>query len=151
MMRRTFTAHWIICLVCAGGFAFAWHYGAPQLIWANDQSYMTSVIAALFVATAAWVGWQAWIAGDQRFWLNRKASDAAASDFGHLAALLAPALGMLGTAIGLSMQAKALAGGSTSFLALATSLYSTGTGVAAFILINVIVFNLEAGIKKAGR
>ena len=57
--------------------------------------------------------------------------------------------GLVGTAIGLSLQAKALAGGSTSFTALATSLFTSACGVSAALLA-VMTFNLEAGIRRAG-
>ena len=59
--------------------------------------------------------------------------------------------GFVGTAIGLSLQAKALAGGSTSFTALATSLFTTACGGVAAALIAVMTFNLEAGIPQAAK
>jgi|SRR6185312_10489574 len=158
MKRRTFTAHYVLCLVCLGVFSFAWRYGVPQLIWASDASYMTSAIAALVVGTAGWLGWQAWEA-DSRYWQENKsqtdlelvASPYASSDFGQEAQLLTPALGMLGTVIGLSMQAKALVAGAASLGALSTSLFTTGVGIAGFIVLKVLTLNLEAGIRRAGR
>ena len=42
--------------------------------------------------------------------------------------------GFVGTAIGLSLQAKSLASGATSFTALATSLFTTASGGAAAAL-----------------
>jgi hypothetical protein len=59
--------------------------------------------------------------------------------------------GFVGTAIGLSLQAKALAAGSTSFVALATSLFTTATGGVAAALIAIMTFNLEVGAKRAER
>jgi hypothetical protein len=58
--------------------------------------------------------------------------------------------GFVGTAIGLSLQAKAVAGGSTSFTALATSLFTTACGGASAALLAIMTFNLEAGIRRAG-
>src|ERR1700734_4095089 len=52
IIRLTFLSHFVICLACLGLTFFAWVDGVPQTIWANDMSMMTSVIAALFVATA---------------------------------------------------------------------------------------------------
>ena len=138
---KTFTAHWIISLVFIASFAFAWAYGIPQLIWASDQSYMTSAIAALIVGTAVWLGRQAWLAD----------SGSANSDFGQEAQLLAPALGMLGTVIGLSMQAKALVAGAAGLGALSTSLFTTGAGILGFIIIKLMTMNLEAGLKRSSR
>ena len=56
--------------------------------------------------------------------------------------------GFVGTAIGLSLQAKALAGGATSFTALATSLFTTACGGVSAALLAVMTFNLEAGIRR---
>jgi hypothetical protein len=55
----------------------------------------------------------------------------------------------IGTAIGLSLQAKALAGGATSFTSLATSLFTTASGGVAAALIAIMTFNLEAGTRRA--
>jgi hypothetical protein len=57
--------------------------------------------------------------------------------------------GFVGTAIGLSLQAKSLAGGATSFTALATSLFTTASGGIAAALIAIMTFNLEAGTRRA--
>jgi|SRR6185312_6400456 len=162
MKRRTFTAHYVLCLVCLGVFSFAWRYGVPQLIWASDASYMTSAIAALVVGTAVWLGWQAWIAdsysGVEAVYTPTpdgstvfRRMQGPNADFGQEAQLLTPALGMLGTVIGLSMQAKALVAGAASLGALSTSLFTTGVGIAGFIVLKVLTLNLEAGIKRAGR
>jgi hypothetical protein len=59
--------------------------------------------------------------------------------------------GFVGTAIGLSLQAKALAGGATSFTALATSLFTTATGGTAATVIAILTFNIEAGIRRSRR
>ena len=50
--------------------------------------------------------------------------------------------GFVGTAVGLSLQAKSLAGGATSFTALATSLFTTASGGIAAALIAIMTFNL---------
>jgi drug/metabolite transporter (DMT)-like permease len=104
-------------------------------------SRMTSVIAVLFVGASIYLGWQAWLADDRR---------QTSPDFGHLAERLSVMAGFVGTAIGLSLQAKALAGGSTSFTALATSLFTTACGGVAAALLAIMTFNLEAGIRRAG-
>ena len=93
----------------------------------------------MFLGTTVWLGWQAWRV------------DAADPSFGHLAERLLPMLGLFGTAFGLSLQAKALAGGAAGFAPLATSLYFTACGVLAAALVAVMTFNLEAGIRRAGR
>jgi drug/metabolite transporter (DMT)-like permease len=140
MPRLTFLSHFVICLAVASAAYFAAINGVPQTIWADDVSRMTSVIAVLFVGASIYLGWQAWLADDRR---------QPSSDFGHLAERLSVMAGFVGTAIGLSLQAKALAGGSTSFTALATSLFTTACGGVAAALLAVMTFNLEAGIRRA--
>jgi len=152
--RLTFLSHFVICLACMGLAFFAWVNGVPQTIWANDMSMMTTVIAALFMGTAGWLGWQAWKLGDQRseigdhLTVDRRLPP---SDFGHLSERLCVMAGFVGTAVGLSLQAKSLAGGATSFTALATSLFTTASGGTAAALIAIMTFNLEAGIRRVRR
>ena len=143
--RLTFLSHFVICLACVGVFFFAWTRGVPQMVYATDASMMTSVIAALFVGTAAYLGRQAWLVDSPR----GRAVDA---EDGHEAQELVVMAGLLGTALGLSMQAVALASnGSASFVALATALYTTACGVGASAVIKVMTRNLERGMKRAGR
>jgi len=155
--RLTFLSHFVICLACVSLSFFAWVNGVPQTIWANDMSMMTSVIAALFLGTTAWLGWQAWQVGDQRSENGERHDDpiiesrSPTADFGHLSERLCVIVGFVGTAIGLSLQAKSLAGGATSFTALATSLFTTASGGSAAALIAIMTFNLESGIRRAGR
>ena len=138
--RRCFLTHFILCLGIAAGAFLAWVAGLPTMIWAADASHMTSAIAALFVVAAFWIGRQAWSVGPDT-----------STTFGHLTVRLSPMLGILGTAVGLSMQAASLAAGSTSFVALATSLYTTACGMLAALLLELLTHNLETGIEKARR
>ena len=155
--RFTFLSHFIICLACAGLAFFAWVNGVPQTIWENDMSMMTSVIGALFVGSAVCLGWQAWrIDGptsDRREPADTPPSSMfpISSDYGHLAERLCVMAGFVGTAIGLSLQAKSLASGATSFTALATSLFTTASGGTAAALIAIMTFNLEAGNRRMQR
>ena len=155
--RLTFLSHFVLCLACAGLAFFAWVNGVPQMIWANDMSMMTSVIGALFVGSAAWLGWQAWRIGEPMSNYRRRtgappsSTFLPSSDYGHLAERLCVMVGFVGTAIGLSMQARSLAGGATSFTALATSLFTTASGGTAAALIAIMTFNLEAGVRRARR
>jgi hypothetical protein len=155
--RLTFLSHFVFCLACSGLAFFAWVNGVPQTIWANDMSMMTSVIGVLLVGSAAWLGWQAWRIGepmsDDRGRNGAPSSFAflPSSNYGHLAERLCVMAGFVGTAIGLSLQAKSLAGGATSFAALATSLFTTASGGTAAGLIAIMTFNLEAGIRRAPR
>jgi hypothetical protein len=138
--RRCFLAHFLICLGIGGGAFFAWFNGVPQAIFAADQSMMTSVIASFFVVSTLNIGRISWDAGPN--------SNAA---FGHLAVRLSVMAGIIGTAVGLSLQAKSLIGGSAAFLPLATSLYTTVAGATSAILLEILTFNLEVGIKRSAR
>jgi hypothetical protein len=155
--RLTFLSHFIICLACGGLAFFAWVNGVPQTIWANDMSMMTSVIGALFVGSAVWLGWQAWRINDptpgrrERTDTRSSVTFPVSSDYGHLAERLCVMAGFVGTAIGLSLQAKSLASGASSFTALATSLFTTASGGTAAALIAIMTFNLEAGNRRMQR
>ncbi len=152
--RLTFLSHFVLCLGCTGLGFFAWINGVPQMIWANDMSMMTSLIGTLFVGSTARLGWQAWRIGEPMSSDGTRTDSPSSftslpsSDFGHLAERLCVMAGFVGTAIGLSLQAKSLAGGATSFTALATSLFTTASGGTAAALIAIMTFNLEAGVKR---
>jgi hypothetical protein len=157
LSRLTFLSHFVLCLGCVGLAFFAWANGVLQAVWANDMSMMTSVIGALFVGSAAGLGWQAWRIG-KPISSHRKRTGAPSPvaflpspAFGHLAERLCVMVGFIGTAIGLSLQAQSLAGGATSFAALATSLFTTATGGTAAVLIAIMTFNLEEGARRVHR
>ncbi len=164
--RLTFLSHFVLCLAIGAAAFFAWINGVPQTVFRDDLSRMTSVIAAIFLGSAAWLGWQAWVAdggrkskvGTRKSELGKTLSDfrsqtsafrSATSDFGHLAERLCVMAGLAGTTIGLSLQARALMSGSAGFGALSTSLYTTACGVIAAALLAVLTHNLEAGIRRA--
>jgi hypothetical protein len=145
--RPTFLTHFALTLALVAGGWFAWMKHVPQTIFANDASMMTSVILGLLVVTTAYLGWQAWKTDDLRpIRAFEREGVQVDSGFGHFAERLAVMSGFVGTAIGLSMQAVALAAGSQSFGALATSLYTTASGGVAAILIAIMTRNVERGV-----
>jgi len=130
MKHLTFLTEFTIVLACMGGAAFAWQVGLLQAIWAADESYMTSAIAALFVVTCAVIMRSAWAERD--------------SSFGHVAEGAFPLLGGLGTAYGISMQAEALAtNGMASAGALKTVFFATMAGFAASFIVKWMTYFLE--------
>lgn len=150
--RRTFLSWFLCALALAAGAAFAVRTGAVQAVWAGDASHMTSVIAALCVATVAWLGRVAWRADGRRGIVLRSngkvtvVEDVLSTRFAHEAERLSVLLGLLGTTVGLSLQAGTLASsGSASLGALSTSLFTTGTGIASAIVISVIAFIVDRG------
>jgi hypothetical protein len=153
--RLTFLTHVVLCLAFTAGAFFAWRAGVPQIVWATDRSMTTSVIAVLVAGSAIYMAKKAW-------WLGSIENACAARQalvgrafpdnhfaFGHLVQLLSPAIGMFGTALGLSMQARELVAGAASFEALSTSLYATAAGVAGFIALAIMTHSLECGIRRS--
>ena len=141
--RLTFLSHFVLCLACAGAAFFAYQRGIFQTVYAADASMMTSAIAALFVVSAVWIGWQAWRADDDAW--NTSA------DFGHLTEKLAVRFGLIGTGIGIMLTIKAHLAASDPLSALQTAFFSMICGVAAASIIAAMTFSLERGLKRAHR
>ncbi len=134
MQKQCFLRYFALLLAIVAGLVIASFMGAPQAVWRGDASLMTSAIAGLFTLTLARIGAASWAGGTGR-----------AVEFGHLAVRLSVMFGFVGTAIGLSLQAQALATeGSASLGALSTSLFTTATGGVAAALLEIMTFNLES-------
>ena len=152
MQRRTFLSHFVLSLAIAAAAFFAWQSGI-LLQGCNEPvvRYVGLTIGALFVSGVVWLGWQAWRADvpvrRQPFYVDEAAS--ADASYGDLLILISPAIGLVGTVSGLSVvfgnlgnQAALATGGSTAF-------YSARFGIVAMILMAVLSYSLEAGIKRA--
>ena len=155
--RRTFLSHFVICLAIAAGGYFAYRAGIPQMVAANDVArWFGGAIGALFVWTAVWLGWQAWRINTPTRWAatfgggHKRIDPDVDSAFGHLVELLCPAIGMLGTVVGLSLAFRN-AGTPEMMAGAATAFYSTGCGIVAMILTMALTYSLEAGIARARR
>jgi hypothetical protein len=158
MKRICFLSHFTLCLAVAAGAFVAFRAGALEAVWIADKSRMTSAIGALLMLTLTVLGVQAWRVDDGaaisllsgKRWDARRERWLAPADasFGHLAERLAVIFGFVGTAVGLSLQAKALAAGGASFDALATSLFTTACGGAAAAIIAAATYSLEAGMRR---
>ena len=133
MTRQPFLRFYACHLAIVAGFVHGCRDGAPQAVWRADQSMMTSAIAALFALAVVRIGVSAWGGGDWR-----------TVEFGHLAVRLSVMFGFVGTALGLSMQAHALATeGAAALGALSTSLFTTATGGVSAAILEVLTYNLE--------
>ena len=153
--RRTFLSHFVLCLAFAAGGYFAYRAGIPQMVASNDVArWFGGAIGVLFVWTAVWLGWQAWQADSPGEWTfvgtQWKRLTSVDPSFGHLVELLCPAIGMLGTVVGLSLAFRN-AGTPEMMAGAATAFYSTGTGIVAMVLTMVLTYSLEAGIAMARR
>lgn len=150
-MRRCFLQWHALALsyAVAGYFAFA--AGLPQTIWRTDATHMTSVIAVMFVISCLYLGFASW-----RFREGAGVATAEAdSGLGRVAAYVVTLIGLLGTAIGLMMQVKAMGAIDVSnpqnivnFIAtigtaLSTALYSTACGIIASVGITAMYANID--------
>lgn len=137
-MRQCFLRFFAILLAIVAGLSIAAILGAPQAIFRMDASLMTSAIAGLFAIATARIGLASW-----------RNEDGGVVEFGHLAVRLSVMFGFVGTAIGLSLQAKALSiEGAASLGALSTSLFTTATGGVSAILLEIMTHNLEVSTKE---
>ena len=124
--------------VVAAYFAFVHHI--PQTVFYADTTYMTSVIAAVFVAAVAYLGFASFRYSD-----HTPTIAGADSNLGHVAVYITTLLGIFGTVIGIAMQLKAMGALDmtnsqsvttfmTAFVAgMSTAVYSTAYGVIASI------------------
>ena len=136
-MRLTFISHFIICMAVIALGWFIHLNGGFTIIYSGDKSRITSIIGALFVLSSCYIGWQTW---------NLEKAN---SDFGYLVSEISVLLGVIGMAYGLSLQGQHIAlSGNAAFEAWATQLYATICGCIACLILLVMTFNLEQGLKK---
>jgi hypothetical protein len=133
----------VICLaVCAAAFC-ASDYHIPQMIWNGDVSMMTSLIVALFFVSSLYSGSLCWqLSRATVFSIEKKA------EFGWFAAETCVQLALVGTTIGLIVQAKTLMSGTARLLPLSTSLLTTAVGISASIILRVMAYNLNSSIDR---
>lgn len=154
--RMTFLSWFVLVLAISGSFFFAWERGVPQAVYEGDVSMMTSAIGALFVGTVAYLGWQAWRAGDPPAYVGldhwgRRLEEPVKIDFetGYHAAEWCLIIGVIGMAMGLIMQGKAIAaGGQAVFGFWATQLMATVVGCIACFILGIMTRALELGSRR---
>jgi hypothetical protein len=170
--KRCFLQWFVLTLGYVVTAFFGWRYGLLQSIYAGDITHMTSVIAAVFVISCLYLGFGSWrfgckalvpFANDAWIMEHRIAAakvqllrDANADvGIGRAAGFMVTLIGLLGTAIGLMVQVKAMGAVnvgdpasivgfiSTIGAALATALYATACGIVACLGITLLNANLE--------
>ena len=156
---RAFLQWFVLTLGYAVGGFFAWRYGLLADVWHTDATYMTSVIAAMFVATIGYMGFATWRYDNESAW-NRDGKAHADVGIGHFAGAGVIYVGLIGTVIGLMAQLHALGAVDPSnpqsgltFLgtttkALGTAFYATGAGLIAALLIGIVVTNLSYFLER---
>lgn len=153
-MNKLFAKYWLFTIGSCVALFWATYFGIPQLIWHHDQSYVTSILAGLYVtcvvAMARWT-----------YRLNETNFDEIEFqyDYAMKVAVLAPQIGLVGTVIGLAillmgdvkigadMAAIAVALGKMPS-AIGTSLFSTAIGVGVKVLIEAQLFPIEKEIER---
>lgn len=154
-MRRQAFLSWLAVSIAFGIAAFfAGYFGLLSRIWVADLSHMSSVVAALTVATALYIGVLCWSVPDGEWFHGfhermRSLEDQTA--WCETAAELAPALGLIGTIFGLAEQARALRDGGDVLGLLGTALFSTLAGICGFAIITVLSHVLSSSLKRARR
>jgi hypothetical protein len=165
--KRCFMQFFVIALSFAVVAFFSGYYGILTKIWQTDVTYMTSVIAAVFVASVLYLGFASWRFDERpRIGLAVITKDSARAiadtGIGKGAAYIVTLIGLLGTVIGLSLQLQIMAGiqvGNQASMmkafalvasALGTAFYATGCGIAASIGIYLVTLNLDWFIDRDG-
>jgi len=162
--KRCFLQWFMMSLACGVGAFFAWHVGIPQRIWETDMTYMTSVIAGMFVVAASYLGFASW-RFDRKLsgWHYEKQLSIAHADvgIGHFGVAAVVYVGLIGTVIGLMAQLQAMSGidpanpaSGAAFLggtirALSTAFYATGCGLVAATLLGCFTQNLSYFVSRS--
>lgn len=160
--RRCFAQWFILALSYITTTFFATYYGLPQAIFRTDITYMTSVIAVIFMISVGYLGFASWRYRTRGWWngnQREKIEARAFADIGlaHKASYIVTLFGLLGTVIGLQHQVAAMATVSPDNLmpflatvssALGTAFYATGCGIVASIGIIAMAANLEHAVES---
>lgn len=163
--KRCFLQWFVLLLSFATATFFTGYYGLLQMIWQTDVTYMTSVIAGLFVVSVFYLGFSSWCYDRTRSWedtawaAKRTAAAVADTGIGRAAAYVITLVGLLGTVIGLTMQVRAM--GSigadvasllgflkTVSVALGSAFLATGCGIVGSIGIVIMTANLDYFIDR---
>jgi len=148
--RRAFVQWFVLLLVyCAMSFFAQYQYGMFTFIWLHDFTYMSSIIAIVFMAM---IGFE----GVATYHLNNRPKYAnSITIFGRSMAYIVTLFGLLGTAMGLMYQVGALAHLDVSntqtvleviktiAASLSTALLTTVCGILASIGITAMNSNVE--------
>jgi predicted permease len=153
--RKPAFLQWLSIVVAIGiAVFFATYFGLVARIWRDDSSHMSSLIAALVIGTAAYIGWLCWRVPDDGLRggrLDEVVEIEDASEWGGIAADLCPAIGLAGTIYGLAQQAVALKEGGDVLALLGTALFSTLCGVTGFAIVLILSHILNSSLRRVRR
>lgn len=154
--RKPAFLQWLSLIVAMGiATFFAAHFGLLARIWNDDTSHMSSLVAALVVGTAVYIGWLCWrvpddVSDDLSFF-DKLGEIEDAAEWPGVACDLCPAIGLAGTVYGLAQQAVALKEGGDVLALLGTALFSTLAGVSGFAVVLVLSHVLQSSLRRARR
>lgn len=155
-VHAKFIAWWVSVLLMATGVFWASYFGLIQAMWIADETYITSLIAAIFVVTNVYLGIAAYWAGYpivtyEDWFRNRLQTTWFISE-------QLMALGMLGTVIGLIMMLanNFVAGdaGMQNMLAgmwksMGLALYTNAVGLVCSIVLKIQVYVVGYGVDES--
>ena len=148
---RKFYTWWVSVLLIATGAFWAHYFGVIQTIVSTDVTYITSIIAAVFVICNLSLGYYSYKLSDP--WYSRERLSKLL-DMNWFMSEQMMALGMLGTVIGLIhmlatnfvTDTSAMQGMlSEMWKAMGLALYTNAVGIVASIILKLQVYFLSYG------
>ncbi len=109
-LYRRFILWWVSILLLATGPVWAGYFGLINTIWVTDHTYITSIIAGIFIFRNLQIGWYTYKSIDEDWAYDnhdklKKHKDSAWFMSGQILAL-----GMLGTVIGMIHMLTSVSG-----------------------------------------
>lgn len=151
---KKFMAWWVSVLLIATGIFWAYFFGLVHTVWTADETYITSLIALIFVACNVKLGTIAYQIGDPDYWDTETFKKRLETLWFMSEQLMA--LGMMGTVIGLIMMLSTTSVGSIDagsmqsvlsgmWKSMGLALYTNAVGLACSILLKLQVYYVGYG------
>lgn len=140
---------WVTVLLVSTGIFWSYYFGLIQHIWQTDITYITSMIAVLFVAYNVLLGWVAYKQSNAPFLHFDAQNYDNVYDMGWFLSEIMMALGMLGTVIGLIyMLSTSFVGDITQMQSqlgdmwkhMGLALYTNAVGILGSIILKLEVY-----------
>lgn len=144
-----FLLWWVSILLVATGIFWSNHFGLIEKIWVTDVTYITSIIAILFVSYNLLLGWYTFKQSRPSFSFFYDKESAKIYDMGWFLSEIMMALGMLGTVIGLIYMLSTSFIGDTSQMQsqlgimwqhMGLALYTNAVGIVGAIILKIQVY-----------
>lgn len=163
MKKKLFLSWWFIVTLTGVGAIISWHLGLLHDIWENDSSYLSAVIAAVFVYMSGWCGIKSWkvsvlLDGHEDQKIQDKITKQ--EEIGWFTSEVCLSLGMIGTIWGFILMSKSFNGIdasnveqlktliATMFSGMSTALYTTFVGLICSVLLKIQYFQLSQSVRE---